>query len=162
MSERLLKYGIASYVSDNILIVPFQTDFYVEVLHALRQEILNQLYNLSELEGLIIDVSKVSLMDMSDMAVIEETLQMASVYGATGVLVGLNPMVAFALVGLGYEGNIHSALTIGQAIQQIKQVKETKLLSKEQEVFEIEVEDDVMTDDSEIDTEVFEDMHDAD
>ena len=63
MSDFLLSYGIASYVSQNILIIPFQADFYVEVIEALRQDILKQIHNKPEIKGLIIDLSKVKLID---------------------------------------------------------------------------------------------------
>ena len=120
MSERLFKYGITSYVSEDTLVVPFQTDFYVEVLEALREEILQQLYEKPQLKGLIIDVSQVNLLDLNDMAVLEETMRMASIYRVSSFLVGIRPMAALALIHLGYEKKIQTALTIDQALNTMR------------------------------------------
>ena len=141
MSDILLRYGIASYVSDNILIVPFQTDFYGEVIKALRQDILYKLHEMSDICGLIIDVSHLHVLDLNNMEVLEETARMASIFGVMLFLVGLKPLVAVTLVQLGYEGKLNTALTIAQAIQRINHENETKLLNSEDGFFDVEDEE---------------------
>jgi rsbT antagonist protein RsbS len=126
MSELLLKYGIASYVSGDTLVVPFQTDFYTDVIEAFRQDILHRLHAMPELKGLIIDLSHVVLLDLGNMHVLEDTLKMACIYDVEAYLVGLKPEVALALVGLGYEGKVNTALTLGHAMQRIKNRTKTK------------------------------------
>ena len=116
MSDFLLSYGIASYISQKILIVPFQADFYREVILALRNDILQQLHSKQDIKGLIIDLSNVTLIDLQNMNDLEQTLNMASVLGVTGFLVGIQPNVTLALLELGYEPNhLHTALDIERA-----------------------------------------------
>ena len=116
MSDFLLSYGVATYVSQNILIVPFQADFFVEVIDALRNEILRFLHIRPEIKHLIIDVSKIYLIDLQNMKDLEQTLDMARILGVTGFLVGIKPTVTLALMELGYEpGSFNTALNIEQA-----------------------------------------------
>ena len=116
MSDFLLSYGVASYVSQNILIVPFQADFYVEVIDALRKDILQLLHVRPEIKHLIIDVSKANLIDLQNINDLEQTLNMARILGVTGFLVGIKPTVTLALMELGYEpGALNTALNIEQA-----------------------------------------------
>lgn len=151
MSDRLLKYGIASYVSEQILIVPFQTDFYQEVIVALREEILQKLQSTPDLQGLIIDLSQVKLLDLNDMEVLEQTVRMASIFGVMTLLVGLRPDVAMTLVQLGYEGKINTALTITQAIEKINHETRAKLMCMDDALFDVDEEaseEDVFEDDA--------------
>ena len=123
MSDFLLSYGVVSYISQNILIVPFQADFYVEVIEALRLEILQQLHLNPAIKGLIIDLSKVDIVDVQNMKSLEKSLHMATILGVTGFLVGINPSVTLALVALGYEpGQLKTALSIERATLFISQV----------------------------------------
>lgn len=122
MSDLLLSYGITSYISQNILIVPFQTDFYVEVLDVLQQEILLQLHNNHDIQGLVIDLSKVILIDLSNIKALQQSLEMASLLGVVGFLVGIQPSVTLALLELGYEpSKLHTAPNIEYAIKAINQ-----------------------------------------
>ena len=128
MSDQLLNYGIASYVSENILIVPFQTEFYADGIEAFRQEILKKIHETNNLKGMIIDVSQVNLLDVSNMKELESILSMSSVLGVTGYLVGLKPAVAVALVELGYEGNkLNIALNVEQAAKSIQEGEALKM-----------------------------------
>ncbi len=116
MSDLLLSYGIASYVSQDILIVPFHADFYVEVIEALRQDILVQLHHNPDIKGLIIDLSKINVIDLHNMRALEQTLNMVAILGVTGFLVGIQPSVTLALVELGYNPeHLNTALSIERA-----------------------------------------------
>lgn len=116
MSDFLLSSGVATYISQDILIVPFQADFYVEVVAAFQQDILLQLHRNSTIKGLIIDLSKDSLLDFQNMHVLEQTLDMAAMFGVIGFLVGIQPNVTLALIELGYEQkHLCTALTIERA-----------------------------------------------
>ena len=158
MSNLLLKYGIASYVSEDTLVVPFQVDLYAEVVQAFRQEILHQLYHKPELKGLILDVSHLFLLDVDDMEILEETLKMASVYDVEAYVVGVQADVALALIGLGYEGKINTSPTVRQAIERIHNRTEAKQMHRMQEVLEQE---EVMQDDEECQEILEEDMDDS-
>ena len=120
MSDFLLSYGVASYITQNILIVPFQADFYMDVIEALRADILQKIHQNPMLKGLIIDLSNMPLIDVQNMKMLEKTLQMATLLGVTGFLVGIKPSVTLALVELGYEpGGLNTALSIEQASELI-------------------------------------------
>ena len=127
MSDFLLSYGVSSYISREILIVLFQADFYVEVIEALRKDILNQLHTKPEIKGLVIDLSKINLIDLHNMKALEQTLHMAAILGVVGFLVGLQPSVTLALVELGYEPELlNTALTIERAMFYIHQAIKTE------------------------------------
>ena len=126
MSDFLLSYGVASYISQDILIVPFQADFYVEVIDALRQDILQQLHDTPDIKGLVIDLSNVNLIDLQDMNVLERTLDMAAVFDVMSFLVGIKPSVTLALIELGYDPkHLNSAPNIEQAILSIHHATKT-------------------------------------
>lgn len=117
MSNFLLSYGVASYVAENVLIVLFQADFYVEVTEALQQDLLKQLHTMPTLQGLIIDVSRVKLMDLHNMHTLENILNMTALLGVTGFLVGVQPVVTATLIELGYDPtHLNTARTVEQAI----------------------------------------------
>lgn len=121
MSDFLLSYGVASYVTQNILIIPFQADFYTEVILAFRQDILRQIYTHTNIKGLIIDLSTVNLIDMQNMRVIEELVSMVNMLGVISYLVGIKPAVTMALVELEYASErLNTALTIEQASRAIQ------------------------------------------
>ncbi len=122
MTEFLLSHGVTSYVTQRVLIVPFQADFYQEVIAAMRQDILAQLHANPAIIGLVIDLSGVKLIDLANINMLEQTLSMASVLGVTGFLVGIQPSVTMALIALGYDpSSLNTALTIEQAILLIHQ-----------------------------------------
>lgn len=104
--------------------MPFQSDFYEEVIDALRAEILARVHNNAHIKGVIIDVSQVHLMDLADIHVIEQIMSMATLLGISAVLSGLQPGVAMTLIELGYDNtHLHIALNIEKAQQLIKKHK---------------------------------------
>ncbi len=116
MSDTLIRYGIASYTSQKILIVPFQADFYSEVMEVLQRDILSSLHQTPDIKGLIIDVTNIKVMDLFNIKTLEKTLLMASMLGVESYLVGLQPQVTLTLIDLGYEiGKTKTALSIEQA-----------------------------------------------
>ncbi len=137
MSEFLLSSGVASYISQNILIVPFQADFYDEVIAALQQDVLQQLQRNAGIRGLIIDLSNVNLLDFHNMAALKQTLDMAAMFGVMGFLVGIQPNVTLALVELGYEqGSLNTALNIERATVAIhKAINTREIQDDEQDAF---------------------------
>lgn len=121
MSDILVSYGIATYVSRNVLIVPFQADFYDEVLQALQTDVLQQLHSHPDIQGLVIDVSKCRIIDKVNMQSLEAIFSMASILGVQTYLTGIQPQVTLALIELGYEpaGHFNTALTLESATQAI-------------------------------------------
>lgn len=120
MSDLLTSYGISSYISQNILILPFQADFFREVMQALKQDVLRELHANPNVCGIILDVSKTKLIDLSNMHELESILKMASVLGVEAYICGLRPDVTLALVNLGYDNNqLKTCLNIEQGMSRI-------------------------------------------
>lgn len=140
MSQALLSYGITSYISEGVLILPFQSDFYKEVIDALQTDILSKLRNNTEIRGLIVDVSNITIIDLFDMKLLEETLKMAEMLGATAYLTGLQPQVTLALVDLGYDPvDLRTELTIEKAMSRINQVLSESLPDDSQVITDDEI-----------------------
>lgn len=122
MSDFLSSHGTSTYISQRILIVPFQSDFYKEVIDALRESILFQIKQFPDLIGLIIDISKLTVVDLENMKVLEDFLKMASVMGVEGYLTGVRPEVTRTLIDLDYkQGQLNTALDIDNAIKAIRE-----------------------------------------
>lgn len=120
MSDLLTSYGVSSYVSQNILILPFQSDFFREVMEALKKEVLKEIHADPSIRGIILDVSKTRVIDLSNMQELESVLKMASVLGVKAYICGLQPEVTLALVNLGYDNNeLNTCLNIEHAISQM-------------------------------------------
>lgn len=120
MSKLLLNYGIASYINHNVLIIPFQSDFYSEVMDGLKRDVSQKLVSSNEIKGLILDLSKVKVIDLSNMRNIERLLDMAKIFGVQAYVSGIQPLVTMALIELGYEPwQLNSAINIEQAMDKI-------------------------------------------
>jgi rsbT antagonist protein RsbS len=117
MSDELSSFGIASYISRDILIIPFQADFYIEVLNALRNKVLTTLHENPNLKGMIVDVSQINIIDLNNMEALEKLCKMAKLLGVMPFLVGIKPNAALALIELGYtDSGLRMALDTEQAI----------------------------------------------
>ncbi|MCX7120377.1 MAG: STAS domain-containing protein [Gammaproteobacteria bacterium] len=125
MSDLFLNFGIATYVSQHTLIVPFQNDFYSDAMEALRSDIAHKLHHTPGLKGLVVDVSQIALIDLENMKVLEDILKLGTVLGVTSYLTGLQSHLTQALVELGYEpGDFKTAPTIEKAMQAIYEHKD--------------------------------------
>lgn len=121
MSNLLVNYGMYSYVSENILIIPFQADFFSEVMQALETEILKEIHAKPNIIAIILDLSKANIIDLKNMRQLERVLKMASVLGVKAYICGLKPEVTLTLVNLGYENkDLCTCLNIEHGISLIK------------------------------------------
>ncbi len=84
---------------DGILIAPAPRDFADEAFMAFKQGILAAVHG-SSLRGVIIDVSRVELLDASMFAILAGTARMAGLLGARAVFVGFQPGVVSALIDM--------------------------------------------------------------
>jgi rsbT antagonist protein RsbS len=102
-------------VSKGCVVASIQQDLRGEVLQQFRSDLLERLRS-SGANGVVIDLSGLSLMDADDFEGIQQTLDMAMLMGARTVLVGLRPGVVSALVELGVEpGNFDTLLDLDDA-----------------------------------------------
>lgn len=110
--------GSGNYISQQILICPVPPDLYDEVIHVIQQSALNRIKNNDDILGLIIDLSEVKIMDLSNMEAMENTLSMAKLLGVKGCLSGLRPALALAMIDMGYESKkMHVTVTVEQGIK---------------------------------------------
>lgn len=99
-------------VSRGCIVASIQRDLRGEVLQQFRDDLLERLQS-SGANGVILDLSGLSIMDADDFDGIRRTLDMAALMGARAVVVGLRPGVVSALVALGVEtGNFDTLLDL--------------------------------------------------
>lgn len=123
MIDDVRTISTGSYISQQILICPVQTDLYQEIIYAIRDTVLNRIKNNEEILGLVIDVSALKLIDISNMEALESTIHMAKLLGIEACLSGLRPALAMALVDMGYETKkMDVLLNVEQALAHIHRV----------------------------------------
>jgi len=84
---------------DGILIAPAPADFADDAFTAFKKSVLAAVHA-SSLRGVIIDVSRVELLDFSLFGVLAGTARMAGLLGARTVFVGFQPGVVSALIDM--------------------------------------------------------------
>lgn len=68
-------------------------------------------------QGLIIDVAALDVLDSFGSRTLRDLAHMARLRGAVTVIVGIAPAVAFAIVELGLQLDIHTALDLEQGLE---------------------------------------------
>lgn len=87
-------------MSSKCLVASIQVDLTSAVLQRFRQDLLEKL-QATQARGVILDLSGVEVMDLSDFENIRGTVNMARMMGSRTVLCGLKPGVVASLVALG-------------------------------------------------------------
>ena len=87
-------------MSNNCLVASIQIDLTADVLEQFREDLLTQL-QAEHARGIILDLSGIEVMDLSDFENIRSTISMAKVMGVSSVVCGLRPGVVASLVLLG-------------------------------------------------------------
>ena len=112
--------GAGMHAVDGVLIAPAPGDFADEAFLAFKKGILAAVHA-SSLRGVIIDVSRVELLDTSLFAVLADTARMAGLLGARIVFVGFQPGVVSALIDMDVPcDHIHSAPTLEDGLQLLR------------------------------------------
>ena len=89
-------------VSRGCVVASIQVDLSEEVLRQFRTDLLHKVQD-ARTKGVILDVSGLALMDLSDFDALCRTMDMAGVMGAKPILCGLNAGMVSALIDLGAE-----------------------------------------------------------
>ena len=87
-------------MSNNCLVASIQIDLTADVLERFREDLLSELHA-RHARGVILDLSGIEVMDLSDFDDIRSTIAMAEIMGARTVICGLRPGVVASLVLLG-------------------------------------------------------------
>ena len=96
-------------MSSKCLVASIQVDLTSAVLQRFRQDLLEKL-QATQARGVILDLSGVDVMDLSDFENIRGTVNMARMMGSRTVLCGLKPGVVASLVALGARtDDLHAA-----------------------------------------------------
>ncbi len=99
------------------LVASIQVDLTDQVLDRFRQELLARIGS-THVHGVVLDVSGVDVMDSVDFDMLKTTMTMASVMGASPVIVGLKPGIVSALMEMDVDiRGVRAALNLDDALQ---------------------------------------------
>ena len=111
----------------NLLLVTIQVDLYDRLAEALEADLV-QMINKSGAQGVLIDISAVSIIDSFMGRIIGNIATMSKILDAETVVVGMQPAVAITLVELGLPlKGVFSALNVERGMGLLK----SKIASKE-------------------------------
>ena len=112
------------HITRGCLLVPLQVDLSDEAMLEIQAEILEKVSQ-TGVKGIIIDLTSIDILDSFLTNTLLDTGRMASLLGATTVIVGLKPELASALVDLGLEfKDILTAITLEQGFQKLRPIVE--------------------------------------
>ena len=114
----------------NMLLVTVQVDLYDRLAETLEADLV-QMINKTGAQGVLIDISAVSIIDSFMGRILGNIANMSKVLDAETVVVGMQPAVAITLVELGLPlKGVHSALNVERGIELLKR----KLIEKENDL----------------------------
>ncbi len=115
---------VVMHITRGCLVVPLQIELSDEAMLEIQVEILEKV-NQSGVRGVIIDLTSIDILDSFLAQALLDTGRMASILGATTVIVGLRPELVSALVDLGIESkDILTAITLEQGFQKLRSIVE--------------------------------------
>ncbi len=101
----------------NLLLVTIQVDLYDRLAEALEADLV-QMINKTGAQGVLIDISAVSIIDSFMGRIIGNIATMSKIMDAETVVVGMQPAVAITLVELGLPlKGVYSALNVERGIE---------------------------------------------
>jgi len=111
---------------NNLLLVTIQVDLYDKLAEALEADLV-QMINKTDAQGVLIDISAVSIIDSFMGRIIGNIATMSRVLDAETVVVGMQPAVAITLVELGLPlKGVSSALSVDKGMEVLKRKIESK------------------------------------
>lgn len=105
---------------ESFLLVTVQVDMYDELAMTLQEDLTMKL-STTGAKGVLIDISAVTMVDSFIGRMISNIAAMSKLYGATTVVVGMQPAVAITLVelGLSFDG-VLTALSVDKGMQRLR------------------------------------------
>jgi rsbT antagonist protein RsbS len=104
----------------NILLVTVHIELRDASADAFQQDVLAEIER-TRVEGLIVDISGLDIVDSYVARVLADTGQMASLLGSQVVLVGMRPEVAATLVRMGYAmQGVQTALDVDEGLELLR------------------------------------------
>ena len=122
--KKLNQQYIPLQIAQNCVVASIQIDLTPELWQQLRQDLLEKLHN-SEASDVIIDLSGVEIIDLTDFTELRNLIAMVAMMGAKTVISGLKPGVISALVDLDADiDGINAVLNLDDAFVFIKLLQE--------------------------------------
>lgn len=110
----------------NMLLVTVQVDLYDRLAETLEADLV-QMINKTGAQGVLIDISAVSIIDSFMGRIIGNIATMSKILDAETVVVGMQPAVAITLVELGLPlKGVHSALNVERGMDLLRAKIEQK------------------------------------
>jgi rsbT antagonist protein RsbS len=104
----------------NLLLVTIQVDLYDRLAETLEADLV-QMINKTNAQGVLIDISAVSIIDSFMGRIIGNIATMSKVLDAETIVVGMQPAVAITLVELGLPlTGVMSALNVDKGIEVLR------------------------------------------
>ncbi|MEJ0032860.1 MAG: STAS domain-containing protein [Bacteroidota bacterium] len=104
----------------NMLLVTVQVDLYDRLAESLEADLV-MMINKSNAQGVLIDISAVSIIDSFMGRIIGNIANMSKILDAETVVVGMQPAVAITLVELGLPlKGVHSALNVERGMELLR------------------------------------------
>lgn len=117
----------------NLLLVTIQVDLYDRLAESLEADLV-QMINKTQAQGVLIDISAVSIIDSFMGRIIGNIATMSKILDAVTVVVGMQPAVAITLVELGLPlKGVLSALNVEKGMELLK----TKIALQDQDAGDI-------------------------
>lgn len=105
----------------NVLLVTMPADPDDSTVAALQDRTLEAMSN-NDVRGLVLDLSKVEILDSYFARTVAETAQMVGLMGGNTVIAGMRPSVAITATELGVTlGRTRSAMTVDRALDLVGQ-----------------------------------------
>ncbi len=116
VSEKTGDDRIPLQLIQGCLVASIQVDLTDQVLKRFRQELLARIAS-TRVHGVVLDVSGVDVMDSVDFEMLKTTMTMASVMGASPIIVGLKPGIVSALMDMDVDTRgVRAALNLDDAL----------------------------------------------
>ncbi|WP_062197251.1 STAS domain-containing protein [Massilibacterium senegalense] len=106
------------------LLVSIQVELDDQTTLQFQEDLLQKIYE-TGVEGVVIDLTSVDIIDSFIAKILGDIVKMASLMGAKVVLTGIQPAVAITLIDLGITmDGIETALDLEQGIEKLRQQME--------------------------------------
>ena len=111
--------AIPMQIIQGCLVASVQVELTDDLLREFQQELLERIGK-SHVQGVVLDVSGVKVMDTLDFEMLCDTMKMASIMGATPIIVGIRPGIVSALIDMDVDvSRVSAGLNVDDALKML-------------------------------------------
>lgn len=111
--------AVPMQVIQGCLVASIQVELSEDLLRQFQEQLLERIGS-TRVQGVVLDVSGVEVMDAMDFEMLRSTMAMAEIMGAKPMLVGLKPGIVSALVDMDVEiSRVRAALNVDDALRML-------------------------------------------